>query len=107
MRISDWSSDVCSSDLDPPGGQADSRNPRSHGPADREWLRPQAGVRSAFPATPALPQAPAPAPGRADRRRPPRGRKAAEIQARLVRSEELSVGKDGVITGRSRGSQVL
>src|SRR3546814_1128711 len=48
MRISDWSSDVCSSDLGADRGQAQDRWPQQQGPCDlaRYRRRPQAEVRS-------------------------------------------------------------
>src|SRR3546814_15722236 len=86
MRISDWSSDVCSSDLWP-GGQGGGRGAQKHGgresgAADRwhgcllpvgRWPRPRTGAAS------------------------------ASLWA-IVRSEERRVGKACVSTCRSRWS---
>src|SRR3546814_14143883 len=75
MRISDWSSDVCSSDL-PPGGRA-----------------ARLALQSALPS--ALPLG-------ADDLRDRRLRPGVHLSA--SRSEERRVGKECVSTGRSRWS---
>src|SRR3546814_7161085 len=78
MRISDWSSDVCSSDLrlPAPGPADDGSNGRSSGPAP--------GLRDRG----------------ADRYPAPSGRGAAD--GARARSEERRVGKECVSTCRSR-----
>src|SRR3546814_12861191 len=103
MRISDWSSDVCSSDLSRPGGNWDS--PAVPDPAIPEkFLYCQvhysacvagAGGQCASPAQASLPFSPTvslppPTPGRPFTYK--------------IRSEERRVGKECVSTCRSRGS---
>src|SRR3546814_1141757 len=85
MRISDWSSDVCSSDLPSGRARADRRQA-----AAREGLHPLHGGR----------QGEARSPGRG-------GRLNARLSAGRVkegRSEERRVGKECVSTCRSRWS---
>src|SRR3546814_11063124 len=97
MRISDWSSDVCSSDLQ----QKDSSFGRSCRPAGRGWLRPPDDVvsssRGAGHPWPAL------------RHPQPAGRQLRELGGSFLRvdfsSEELRVGKECVSTCRSRWSR--
>src|SRR3546814_1095000 len=91
MRISDWSSDVCSSDL------SDTRAGRDH--RVRHWLRPcpqelPMGQETLYLAQASLSQA-------GTHGRPGFGT-AAEKAAR--RSEERRVGKECVSTCRSRWS---
>src|SRR3546814_3584240 len=89
MRISDWSSDVCSSDLD-----------RSHR-RRRQRLR-GARRRGAGPPRPRL--RPHDAPRRRGARRGGGGRRSAAGGRSVRRSEERRVGKECVSTCRSRWS---
>src|SRR3546814_12906869 len=88
MRISDWSSDVCSSDLD-----TDNIPPFRVGSnmafARTNWLEHHSGKR-----------------GNPTRRQsPPHSRHGASpARSSANRSEERSVGKECVSTGRSRWS---
>src|SRR3546814_8973261 len=86
MRISDWSSDVCSSDLGHPG-----HRPRRHqnGRAGDERGGPQLHRKAAGPGT--LPRAGQPGRG-------------AQRAAAAERSEERRVGEACVSTCRSWGS---
>src|SRR3546814_19742364 len=89
MRISDWSSDVCSSDLHSPpvpGSVHTLAAPRTH------------AVRGQHPATAALS-----ANGQLDRRRPRRQPQSRCLDAG-ARSEERRVGTECVSTCRSRWS---
>src|SRR3546814_19323685 len=86
MRISDWSSDVCSSDL--PGRHADAERGRgvilphaSHQPQQQGGTGTRAGRGQEL-----------------EGRRPRRTRRGPQ------RSEERSVGKECVSSGSSRGS---
>src|SRR3546814_16992200 len=105
MRISDWSSDVCSSDLHP--GPAPWVGTSLVCPADRESTA--AGTR------PGLAAGRAPWPGLAFSANPfhpifrtrafPRGLAAMiDLALHKARSEERRVGKECVSTFRSRGS---
>src|SRR3546814_19149250 len=105
MRISDWSSDVCSSDLDSAPLVAAMGHPlRDVRPFQRRILH------LGPPATPAL-DLPArlliqfaglrAQPFRAD---PPRRRQQMGVVVAMVRSEERRVGKECVSTCRSRWS---
>src|SRR3546814_17737109 len=100
MRISDWSSDVCSSDLTDRRLQADlqaeNRAPAgdfpgglSIGEVPRDDLHLEAQIRAII----ARYLSPGAVGTEAPRRAPPPGR-----------SEERRVGKEGGSTGRSRGS---
>src|SRR3546814_18912227 len=91
MRISDWSSDVCSSDLAAGAAGVGGRHQGAARRAGRSGLRD--GDRTGAAARPAaLPQGPRGPPGQAGER--PGG----------GRSGEGRVGKGCVRTGRSRGS---
>src|SRR3546814_4185226 len=84
MRISDWSSDVCSSDLEPVHeAQAQAEADRAQNPPAASQAAPQAA------ATPKAASAPKP---------------AAKSTACADRSEERRVGKECVSTCRSRWS---
>src|SRR3546814_14547706 len=98
MRISDWSSDVCSSDLLSAYFLSRSSNLKRHGVPDlRRVVRDQRGgiiwapemdnpaLRSFLPVTRALAA----------------GRPSSPV---ILRSEERRVGKECVSTGRSRWS---
>src|SRR3546814_3934744 len=100
MRISDWSSDVCSSDLGHERGDEESGGRQGlPGMADDAGVRghllqPAAGFLLAFQA-----------PGHSGR---PDGRGIPELAGRVPvddRSEERRVGKEWVSTCRSRWSQ--
>src|SRR3546814_12381818 len=105
MRISDWSSDVCSSDLVPP-------NDGRAGAGGRERRRRRADAHRARGEEPRRARiAPGPA---SDQPAARAGRQAAipnpEFDGRAIsrrergRSEERRVGKEGVSTGSIRGS---
>src|SRR3546814_3497199 len=91
MRISDWSSDVCSSDLfDPPGTVAQCESDRSrHTPADTTAASGEEAVGAC-------------------RRQPveqvDHGGRRLHDHCGIVRSEERRVGKECVSTCRSRWS---
>src|SRR3546814_13651101 len=90
MRISDWSSDVCSSDLDkPPGSRIQEPPPRRAGPPSATQHFVTHGRRTIRHAPNADPKI-----DREPRRRKDRPR----------RSEERRVGKECVSTCRSRWS---
>src|SRR3546814_17717686 len=101
MRISDWSSDVCSSDLD------DGTSWSVGVPVDSAWREPVLPL-SAFTVSRGvlLPQGfpgqwnywVGPAAGRGGNTDRPR------LERPERRPEERRVGKEGVRTGRSRGS---
>src|SRR3546814_19107660 len=93
MRISDWSSDVCSSDLGDPG------RPRARGVARGGGARQQGGARL-FGLSRDAGRAPARQAGQSRARRAD-----AADPGRGERSEERRVGKEGVSTCRSRWSQ--
>src|SRR3546814_14610934 len=90
MRISDWSSDVCSSDLSPQPWRA---SRLAHHPAARHDRHVPSPARLRRPESPCV---------------PPLGSSALKGAARRaypsVRSEERRVGKEWVSTCRSRGS---
>src|SRR3546814_11092088 len=90
MRISDWSSDVCSSDLSPSLRQ--SSNTQAH------MVAPSA-PRDARSKTP-----PGPEGSNGIDRRGRRGKLAGLPPFRAIRSEERRVGKECVSTCRSRWS---
>src|SRR3546814_19026529 len=100
MRISDWSSDVCSSDLGLSKAKRSTLAARSRYGQDEAWRRPkkpknqlpdeQGGpldkprkhFRGKFSVSPAM----------------------SSLPTDSVRSEERRVGKEGVSTGRCRGA---
>src|SRR3546814_16433498 len=116
VRISDWSSDVCSSDLQYEQQQNDARVLQLKGPANRRTARPQREQRSAqrqagqhnacrigksiapndMFITPRLGQLEC---------LETQNRKNAGHDIEQKQKEERSVGKAGASTGRSRGSQ--
>src|SRR3546814_1867420 len=102
MRISDWSSDVCSSDLGGAPSAARLRQLRLRRRADPHLRGDQRPERRLAPYGGGA--------GRLlRRRRAPRARRAGQLPAaRLAevqpRSEERRVGKEGVSTCRSRWS---
>src|SRR3546814_11686642 len=99
MRISDWSSDVCSSDLDD-GEDEDSQRNRGHGAAPLTSSAASVGssLRRCHAKTGGRKYDP-PARGRGAVPSPPPG-----VVARWARSEERRVGKECVSTCRSRWS---
>src|SRR3546814_12110237 len=92
MRISDWSSDVCSSDL--PRPEAARLPPDRAARSRRQWL----------PCVADSGRVTAPAP-RAIGRCPAAGRRSWPSDCCRGRSEERRVGKECVSTFRSGGSQ--
>src|SRR3546814_19480899 len=102
MRISDWSSDVCSSDLEHEVGP---------GPAREDVLAEVRAVdRAPDPSRRRLELVVAEGREVAEERRLVVERGAAQREEALdvpERSEERRVGKEGVSTGRSRGSPYL
>src|SRR3546814_2988046 len=78
LRISDWSSDVCSSDLDMYGEAKSADNPKDASGLMKSLLGNPAAVESRF--------------------------NAARAQLAKHRSEERRVGQEGVSTCSSRGS---
>src|SRR3546814_6190592 len=95
MRISDWSSDVCSSDLSRPGGTIASSSPLS----SRRWAKRASRTRSSRTGGRSLRQLPVP-PTKLSQDLPP-----ARERGGSLRSEERRVGEEGVSTCRSRWSQ--
>src|SRR3546814_16195654 len=89
MRIRDWSSDVCSSDLSPLKGKGRREIARFKAPRSR------AARRSRAPAATA---------GRRGRPRHPCAAKPSAPRPGNGRSEERRYGKEGVSTCRSRWS---
>src|SRR3546814_3336098 len=79
MRISDWSSDVCSSDLEVVGDRGD------RGPAGRSWGVAEVGAPLVLPTE-------------------EREEDGDDVVVGVVRSEERRVGKECVSTCRSRWS---
>src|SRR3546814_14050148 len=106
MRISDWSSDVCSSDLPTPGvSRYASPQPQSEPP-----LTTPADRRVLTASLPPLQDADARAiEAFIDATRAESGlaRTTPDRDRRGLRSEERSVGKEGGETGRCRGSPDL
>src|SRR3546814_17992762 len=111
MRISDWSSDVCSSDLFPPADRQRTRRTRTTGrnggtPADRDHTRKLKRVAVLV----AVDLAPTDMVGRTDKPvalhplDPFGGGVVTYPHLALERSEERRVGKECVSTCRSRGS---
>src|SRR3546814_16132303 len=104
MRISDWSSDVCSSDLLPSGFL----QRRSEKRGERQRLRKKAGQQRRVivvrqNGVELRPQPHDPSPRVAARYR--KGDAAIRVAQRIMaRSEERRVGQGCVSTGRSRGS---
>src|SRR3546814_19864322 len=97
MRISDWSSDVCSSDLADAGGAG--VHPQAHADHDLDPLRQGAshqgrGDQLELPEVSPQPQ----------HRRPERNRERTGGGRQRCRSEERRVGKECVSTCRSRWS---
>src|SRR3546814_4289179 len=92
MRISDWSSDVCSSDLRHGGVDADGRRGGAHHP-----VAPGGGGRRAA-------RLPARRPAREGGSLPAAALRRALRHAAGDRSEERRVGKECVSTCRSRWS---
>src|SRR3546814_18399767 len=105
MRISDWSSDVCSSDLDPGGAH---RRALAHQIGITGKLKTQQGIAGSD----LLPQRLRAQRGQIERvEKSEHGRYAIIRAHRLghgvdagTRSDERRVGQEGVRTGRSRGS---
>src|SRR3546814_19306112 len=94
MRISDWSSDVCSSDLSDIDGAA-----------LKDWLNPQLGKHEKVCEVEVRLNLPTTLVGKLSRKELVAEERAkAEAAARQTRSEERRVGKECVSTGRSRGS---
>src|SRR3546814_6680812 len=92
MRISDWSSDVCSSDLHSP--TTDRRSDSRHAPP-----RPELPARAAAAAILRLLAYRAPRPvvsRRVSPRSPPTRMRLPAGRVRFSRSEERSVGEEGV-----------
>src|SRR3546814_11621009 len=116
MRISDWSSDVCSSDLDPGNFRrsgADLRGPGAGraGRAELSALPPGAELDASRTATRRLrlsrrsgrePARDRPPFDRRAHRQAEAGTGCGAADAGLARSEERRVGKEGVGTCRSR-----
>src|SRR3546814_11319323 len=104
MRISDWSSDVCSSDLTPPPGRARSCQDRR----GRNWTRPTIHSPSRFSAERRRPKAQhrptAPVP-------PPRHRRttaASPPPARLQRARKrVEEGKRGSVRVEPGGRSII
>src|SRR3546814_18104296 len=95
MRISDWSSDVCSSDLESDRFSIETTEDARRVPQDRTVTAP------------GRPGDPAPLPVVQYRQRPARSACNAgfgKLKARAGRSEERRVGKECVSTCRSRWS---
>src|SRR3546814_13083151 len=96
MRISDWSSDVCSSDLQRRAGNAAEMESRlvglEHAEVNNAWSNQQAASVDNF----------------SFRRNIhlPSGKNAVALQQKNTRSEERRVGKECVSTCRSRGSPI-
>src|SRR3546814_20148691 len=95
MRISDWSSDVCSSDLEEQKDRAEDRaRDEKLGRADPEYEvaeLPQAAERQLEP-------------DREEQQDDPQLAEERDVLGRADRSEERSVGKECVSTCRSRWS---
>src|SRR3546814_11445682 len=96
MRISDWSSDVCSSDLRKPGIPPGKEPPPFKAAADKSCSRRSAGGCRTFPGNQSNAFRVVRWTKETDRHCP-----YAHYEAR---SEERSVGKECVITCRSRWS---
>src|SRR3546814_14737876 len=106
MRISDWSSDVCSSDLDQelaaesaptefPGRGGCPRFRGDDATAKASAFRTRVSIKSWIPAFAGMTQR---------QRRPLFGRAVASLDPFDLRSEERRVGKECVSTFRSRCS---
>src|SRR3546814_13378211 len=98
MRISDWSSDVCSSDLLPVWNDA---------PRDEKWrfCAPRQGVSRSEAESRRKPSAIVPlSRGTAESLPTFLKKRCADKDIRVTRSEERRVGKECVSTGRSRWS---
>src|SRR3546814_12594825 len=99
MRISDWSSDVCSSDLSRQAGAIDPAFPRTEARTEDSLCTCHRGSTPAHgvgTGTQALAQRARDLPG---------GKVQAVLLSHPLRSEERRVGKECVSTCRSRWSQ--
>src|SRR3546814_19946940 len=107
MRISDWSSDVCSSDLyDPEPAIVAAPATAETQPAEQPWITPAYAPREQVDAprtTPAFAAAPSGSMGRHDATAlagPTPDNPFATLSKRLKRTEERRVGKECVRTCR-------